>query len=214
MRTLWFTLLFTLLRIGSAPAAPTQPAAKVAPPAAPVSPEPPPSTEPPPSPATPAPTTATVDDPDDNIQIGVNYGRAFEKDHHYTGYEAELDFPVNRYFIPYAGFLAYKGDTPRTGEDGTIDYESIIQLNAGVLFASSFVPSQSSRMVRNVRLTLRAGLGFEFYNDGLNDDNSGGVSPVLTLGTGLRVSLGNFLALSIELSGINYPSDLTEFQMV
>jgi len=68
--------------------------------------------------------------------------------------------------------------------------------------------------MRTLWLTLRAGVGFELYNDGLNDDNSAGTSPVLTLGTGFRVSLGKLLAISLELSGINYPTDLTQFHMI
>jgi len=146
--------------------------------------------------------------PDERVALGLSGGVAYERDHGYYGFELELDLPINRTVVPYLHLLAYDGNTPRTGEDGTTGYEQLSQLNLGALFMLSVTPAPDApgaRFLRDVRLFLRTGVGLELYYDGLNDDNSTCLGPVITLGVGARWRLWEHFFLGVELALIKYP---------
>jgi hypothetical protein len=69
-------------------------------------------------------------------------------------------------------------------------------------------------VLRGLRLFVRTGVGFEAYNDGLHDDNSGSLGPVITLGLGARLRFNDHLCLALELAAINYPLGKDLIRMV
>jgi hypothetical protein len=142
-------------------------------------------------------------DSDKSTNFTFKLTKAYEVDRFsLDGYELELEFPFSKYtglflnFGHVAGpdFEYYNMDL----DDDGISNETWTQLVIGLNFYTK--PILNSR----IRFFGKAGMGFEFYDDGYQDDNSVGIGIVNIVGAGIKFRVSKYASLVLEGQTLGY----------